>query len=347
MLTTPLCRALGVKHPIFSAGIGAAAGAELAAAVSNAGGCGVLGTASLPGKFVRAQIQRLKELTAQPFGVNIVLPLLRNGQLESCFDERIPILVLFWGDPAPYVDEAHGRGMKVFLQVGSVEEAVAGAQAGVDAVIAQGFEAGGHVKGTTTLAVLLPAVVDAVGPIPVIASGGIADGRGLVAALSLGAQGVSMGTRFLASTEANASTAYKERVISAKAEDAIHLEHFDVGWSNAPHRVLRNASVARWETAGRPASGQRPGERTVLGTMRSGGTTIDIPAYSPYLPESDVAADVEQMALYAGQSCSLIDAVQPAAEIVADMVRDASAAIDGLTAYREARSLQPSGSTSV
>ena len=143
MFTTPLCRALGIKHPIFSAGIGAAAGPELAAAVSNAGGCGVLGTAALPGKFVRAQIQQLKKLTAEPFGVNIVLPLLRKGQLESCFDECVPILVLFWGDPAPYVHEAHGRGMKVFLQVGSADEAVAGVQAGVDAIIAQGVEAGG------------------------------------------------------------------------------------------------------------------------------------------------------------------------------------------------------------
>jgi nitronate monooxygenase len=338
MFTTQLCRAIGVEHPIFSAGIGAAAGAELAAAVSNAGGCGVLGTASLPGKFVRAQIQRLKMLTTRPFGVNIVLPLLRRGQLEACFDERVPILVLFWGDAAPYVAEAHERGMKVFLQVGSVQEAVAGAQAGVDAVIAQGFEAGGHVKGTTTLAVLVPAVVDAVDPLPVIASGGIADGRGLVAALSLGAQGVSMGTRFLVSTEANASSAYKERVISAKAEDAILVEHFDAGWLNAPHRVLRNASIAQWETAGRPASGQRPADGTVLGIMQSGGTTVDIPSYSAYLPEPDVTADIEQMALYAGQSCSLIDAVQPAAEIVAEIVRGASAAMDRLTTCRARRS---------
>jgi NAD(P)H-dependent flavin oxidoreductase YrpB (nitropropane dioxygenase family) len=334
MFTTPLCRALGIEHPIFSAGIGAAAGPELAAAVSRAGGCGVLGTASLPGRFVRAQIQLLKKLTAKPFGVNIVLPLLRRGQLESCFDERVPILVLFWGDPMPYVDEAHGRGMKVFLQVGSVDEAVAGAKAGVDAIIAQGVEAGGHVKGTTALSVLLPAIVDAVGPLPVIGSGGIADGRGLVSALSLGAQGVSLGTRFLASVEANASSAYKKRVISAQAEDTIHLKHFDVGWSDAPHRVLRNASVACWERAGRPASGQRPGDGTVLGTMQSGGTTIEIPAYSAYLPERDVTADVEQMALYAGQSCSLVDAVLPAAQIVAEIVRDASAAMERLERWR-------------
>jgi nitronate monooxygenase/enoyl-[acyl-carrier protein] reductase II len=143
-----------------------------------------------------------------------------------------------------------------------------------------------------------------------------------------------MGTRFLASTDVHASVAYKERVVSAKAEDAIHLEQFDVGWSNAPHRVLRNASVARWESAGRPASGQRPGEGVLLGTMQSGGSTIDIPAYSAYLPEPDVTADVEQMALYAGQSCSLIDAVQPAAEIVAQVVRDAADAMERIKVWR-------------
>ncbi|MBV9889446.1 MAG: nitronate monooxygenase, partial [Rhizobacter sp.] len=177
MLKTPLCNALGIEHPVFCAGIGAASGPELTMAVSNAGGCGVLGTASLPGKFVRSQIQLVKGLTGKPFGVNLVLPLLRKGQLEACFDERVPVLVLFWGDPAPYLDDAHRRGMKVFLQTGSVGEAAAAAAAGVDAIIAQGVEAGGHVRGTTGLSVLVPTIVDAVKPLPVIASGGIADGR--------------------------------------------------------------------------------------------------------------------------------------------------------------------------
>src|SRR6187397_1618001 len=265
MLKTDLCRALGIEHPVFCAGIGAAAGAELVAAVSNAGGCGVLGTASLPGKFVRAEIERLKGLTDKPFGVNLVLPLLRKGQVEACFDEQVPILVLFWGDPAPYVDEAHRRGIKVFLQVGSVSEAVAGAEAGVDAIIAQGVEAGGHVKGTTALSVLLPTIVDAVAPLPVIASGGIADGRGLVAALSLGAQGISIGTRFLASAEARAADAYKARIVMANAEDTVYTEQCNVGWANAPHRVLRTAAIERWERAGRPPTGERPDEGAVLG----------------------------------------------------------------------------------
>ena len=332
MLKTELCRALGIEHPVFCAGIGAASGPELAAAVSNAGGCGVLGTASLPGKFVRAEIKRLKGMTDKPFGVNLVLPLVRRGQVEACFDEGVPILVLFWGDPTPYVEEAHRRGIKVFLQVGSVSEAVAGAKGGVDAIIAQGVEAGGHVKGTTALSVLLPTIVDAVTPVPVIGSGGIADGRGLVAALSLGAQGISIGTRFLASTEARAADAYKGRIVVASAEDTVYTEQCNVGWANAPHRVLRTAAIERWERAGRPPTGERPGEGMVLGTMESGGTTVEIPAYSAYLPEPGVRTDIEQMALYAGQSCSLIDAVKPVAEIMGEIVRDAADTVARLNA---------------
>jgi NAD(P)H-dependent flavin oxidoreductase YrpB (nitropropane dioxygenase family) len=240
--------------------------------------------------------------------------------------------VLFWGDPAPYVEDAHRRGMQVFLQVGSVSEAVAGAAAGVDAIIAQGLEAGGHIRGTTALSVLLPSIVDAVAPVPVIASGGIADGRGLVAALSLGAQGISIGTRFLASVEAHAADAYKARIVKASAEDAVYTEQCNVGWENAPHRVLRTSAIESWEQAERPATGQRPGEGRVLGTMQSGGCTVEVPAYTGYLPEPGVQADIEQMALYAGQSCSLIDSVDPASEIVARLMREATETLAELNA---------------
>jgi nitronate monooxygenase len=126
------------------------------------------------------QIREVRALTDKPFGVNIILATLQAEWIDICLDERVPLLVFFWGDPQPYVQDAHRRGIKVFLQMGSVEEAQAAAQAGVDGIIAQGMEAGGHVKSTTALSTLLPTVVEAVQPIPVIASGGIADGRGLV-----------------------------------------------------------------------------------------------------------------------------------------------------------------------
>lgn len=329
MLRTALCRQLGIEYPIFSVGMGGGmAGSELAAAVSNAGACGVLGMGGLPAPYIRQQIQHLRTLTDKPFGVNIILPLLQEGQIETCLDEKIPILVLFWGDPKPYVEEAHRRGTKVFIQVGSVEEAKAAAEAGVDAIIAQGVEAGGHLKSTISLSTIVPAVVAAVKPVPVIAAGGIANGRGVVAALSLGAQAVSMGTRFLCSEETQVLRAYKEQVVKSKAEDTVYTFLFDVGWPDAAHRVLRNKAIDEWEAAGRPATGQRPGEASVMGTMTLAGTTVEMPKYAVFLPMPGFTGDIGYTALYAGESCGLVNDIKPAAQIVHDVVREAEAVIE-------------------
>jgi len=323
-VNTPLCHQLGITYPIFSVGMAISAGPELAAAVSNAGGCGVLGAGLMPVPHMRTRIAALRRLTDRPFGVNLVLDVLQEGQIEACFDTKIPLLVLFWGDPAPYVKDAHRHGIKVFIQVGSVEEAVAAATTGVDAIIAQGVESGGHVKSTTPLSTILPAVVEAVKPLPVIAAGGIANGKGIAAALSMGAQAVSMGTRFLCSTEAQFSDQYKQRVVGSKAEDTIYTSLFDLGWP-VPHRVLRNKAVKDWEAAGRPANGERPGEGTIVGTLDLFGTTTEIPKYSAMTPLTGFTGDMEYIALYAGESCSLINEVKPAAEIVRDLVREAEA----------------------
>jgi nitronate monooxygenase len=331
MLKTPLCRQLSIEYPIFSVGMGGGmAGPELTAAVSNAGGCGVLGMGGLPAPYIRQQVQKLRTLTNQPFGVNIILPLLQEGQIETCLDEKVPLLIVFWGDPKPYIGEAHRRGTKVFIQVGSIEEAQAAADAGVDAIIAQGVEAGGHVKSTTSLSTIVPAIVEAVKPVPVIAAGGIANGRGIVAALSLGAQAVSMGTRFLCSEEAQVIRAYKERVVKSTAEDTVYTLLFDVGWPEAAHRVLRNKALDEWEAVGRPAIGQRPGEGSVVGTMPMAGTPIAVPKYAVFPPMTGFTGDMEQIALYAGESCTLINDIKPAAQIVRDLVREAEEVIRGL-----------------
>ncbi len=331
MLQTALCRQLGIEYPIFSVGMGGGmAGPELTASVSNAGGCGVLGMGGLPARFIREQIQQTRTLTDKPFGVNIILPLLQEGQVETCLDEQVPILVLFWGDPKPYIEEAHRRGTKVFIQVGSVEEAKAAAEAGIDGIIAQGVEAGGHVKSTTSLSTIVPAVVEAVSPIPVIASGGIANGKGIVAALSLGAQAVSMGTRFLCSEETQVIRAYKERVVRSKAEDTVYTFLFDVGWPDAAHRVLRNAALNEWEAAGRPQTGTRPEEGSVIGTMSMAGTRVEVPKYAVFPPMTGFSGDVEQMALYAGESCTLIHDIKPAGQIVRDLVHEAEEVLKGL-----------------
>src|SRR5215470_6208942 len=327
MLHTPLCSQLGIPYPIFSVGMGPVAGPALAAAVSNAGDGGVLGGLFLPPPALRQALHRLRTLTDKLFGVNLILPLLLEGQIDACLAERVPLLVLFWGDPRPYVTEAHRHATKVFLQVGSVEEATAAAEAGVDAIIIQGVEAGGHVKSRTSLSALVPAVVEAVTPVPVLAAGGIATGRGVVAALSLGAQAVSMGTRFLCSTEASATRAYKERVVRSPAEDTVYTTLFDLGWPDAPHRVLRNTAFAEWEAAGRPASGQRPGEGTIVGTLSLAGTTMEVPKYGAMPPSTGFSGDMESVALYAGESCSLIHDIKPAAQIVQDVVREAEGVI--------------------
>jgi nitronate monooxygenase len=331
MIQTPLCHDLGIEYPILSVGMSWLAGPELAAAVSNAGACGVVGMAGMSGAQVHARISETRALTNRPFGVNVILARLQEGQLEACLDEAPPLIVFFWGDPAPYVRDAHRQGSKVFVQIGSVVEAKAAADAGANGIIAQGMEAGGHVRSTTALSALLPAVVEAVKPLPVIASGGIATGRGVVAALSLGAAAVSLGTRFLCSEEAFAAPKYKERVLRSTAEDTVYTSLFNVGW-DAPHRVLRNRAIEDWESAGRPAQG-RPGEGTAIGMAPRGGTTAELLKYGANsYPTPGFTGDIENAVLYAGESCALIHDVKPAAQIVRDLVEEAGAIIRGLKA---------------
>ncbi len=168
----------------------------------------------------------------------------------------------------------------MLIQVGSAEEAEAAAAAGVDAVIAQGVEAGGHVRGTTSIWELLPQTVQAVSPLPVLASGGIGDGDGLARAFRLGAQGVSLGTRFVASDEAYVHPEYKRRIVASTAEDTVYTaELYDVWWPDAPHRTLRNKTFDEWKAAGSPASGKRPGEGTAIGTRhRASGRALRLAA---------------------------------------------------------------------
>lgn len=325
MLTTDLCRTLGTELPIWNAGMGGGlAGPALAAAVSNAGGLGVLGMGGLPEPVVREQIRETRELTDRPFGVNLILPLMGDDTpVECCLEERVPVLVLFWGDPGPYVERAHAVGTRVVAHVGSADEARAAADAGVDAAMIQGVEAGGHVRGVESLSVVLPATVDAVKPLPVVASGGIADGRGLAAALALGAQAVSIGTRFLCSDESRA--AYKDRVVAATAADTLYTKLFDLEWPDAAHRVLRNRIVDEWVAAGAPAPGHRAGEGEITGRMPVGGQVIELPRYSIFMPMDGFEGDLDSSVLYAGESCSLVSDVRPAADLVASLAADAEA----------------------
>ena len=331
MLKTRVTERLGIDHPILSAGFGPGAAPDVVAAVSNAGGCGVLGASGFAVPYLRELIRRVRALTTKPFGVNLVIEDIEAGPIEACLEERVPLLVFFWGDPAPHVEVVHRAGTKIAMQVGSVDEARRAAAAGVDFVMPQGVEAGGHVRGTTALSILIPAVADALPQVPVIAAGGVADGRGLVAALSLGAEAVSMGTRFVASDEAFVPRAYKERIVSSAAEDTIYTEDlFDVGWPDAPHRILRNRIVLEWEAAGKPPSGRRPGSGTTVATRTRDGQTSEIEKYSSVTATPEYTGDLEYFPLWAGQSCGLVHDIKPAGEIVMETVREAEQVIDRL-----------------
>ncbi len=321
MIATRLTRRLGIRHPIVQAGMGGAARAELVAAVSNAGGLGTLGMIRQSPNAIRDQIRRTRALTTAPFGVNIVPtsvpPEGFEAQLAVCLEERVPVLSLFWCDAEPYVERAHAAGMLVMHQVGSAEEARRAVAGGVDVIVAQGFEAGGHVRGEVGVLPLVTAVVDAAGSVPIAAAGGIADGRGLAAVLALGADGVWVGTRFVAAEESEAHPDYKKRLVAARETDTVYTELFHIGWpEHSPHRVLRNALT---ESVPLPAG--------PVARLRVGDRTVDIPAFAAPGPTIHTEGQTDLMANYAGQGVAAIREVLPAREIVERMVAEAEAII--------------------
>ena len=323
MLHTRLCDLLGIEFPILSAPMGPdLSGPELVAAISNAGGLGIMQAQFCPPPLFRQEIHRVRALTDKPFGVNLLLHFPVEEQVAVCLDERVPVLSLFWGNPTPYVKRAHTVGVKVFHQVGSVPDAQRAAAAGVDVIIAQGVEAGGHVAGEVSTLALVPRVVDAVSPRPVAAAGGIADARGLVAVLALGAQAAVLGTRFLASSESRAHTHYKQKLVAASEEDTVRTILFGYGWPNAPHRTLRTAFVRQW--LGQEGRGQesRPDE-PIVGQTIIGGQSIPVLRFMGFPPNADASGDIDSMDLLAGQSVGLVHEVAPAGQIVRELVEEA------------------------
>jgi nitronate monooxygenase len=315
-MRTPVCDLLGIEHPIVQAAMGGPSVPAFAAAVSNAGALGMLVLTRVDG--AGAVVEETRALTQNPFAANFGLQLDQHERLDSALAAGLGIVSLFWGDPAPYVEQIHNAGALVLHTVGSAEEAKRVVGAGVDVVVAQGFEAGGHVWGRVGTLALVPAVVDAVDPTPVIAAGGIADGRGVAAVIALGAQAAWVGTRFLMAEEAPVHEHYRRRLIEADETDALWFpDLFDGGWPNAPHRALRNPTVDAWEAAGRPASGSRPGEGDQLGQRADG---VAIARYASVTPVEGMDGDIDAMSMWAGQGVGLARKVQPAAEIVAELV---------------------------
>jgi NAD(P)H-dependent flavin oxidoreductase YrpB (nitropropane dioxygenase family) len=328
------CTLVDIDIPIVQAAMGGATCPEFAAAVSNAGGLGMLALAWSTPDAVRAEIRATKALTRRPFGVNLVLTHAQEERLAICLVEGVPVISFFWGQAGPLTAVAHRGGAKVLHTVPSADAARIAVDDGADAIVAQGWEAGGHVQGTVTTMALVPAVVDRVAPVPVLAAGGIADGRGLAAAMALGAAGAWIGTRFLASTEAPIHPRYRDRLILAKETDTEYGTLFDIGWPpDAPQRTLRNETIEAWESAGRPPAGRRPREGAVVATSPRG----DVVAYQAHTPRPDDHGDIDALSMWSGQGVGLVRRAQPAAEIVREIFDEAlstshrlATAFDGL-----------------
>ena len=311
-LRTPLCDLLAVEHPIMLAGMGGVSYAELAAAVSNAGGYGVLGMAGTSPDFIRTQMRKVKSLTNKPFGVDLLAasPESLTAAVDIIIEEGASSFIAGLGVPMPIMEKLKKAGLKVMVVCGAVKHAVKAEQAGCDAVICQGGEGGGH----TGLVGTLPLVAQAVEAvnIPVAAAGGLHDGRGLAAALALGAQGVWMGTRFIASEEAHAGDLYRQTILDAADDSSIRTRCY----SGKPMRVQKNPYVEDWE--GRPGDIQ-PFPAQAMTSIRNGamggiGGQIE-------------GLDPDKSCFAMGQSAGGVHEVLPAAEIVARIMAEAHAAI--------------------
>ncbi len=333
MLTTRFTELVGCAVPIQQAGMGAVASSELAAAVSEAGGLGMLGMARSGGRTVRGlrlQLDRLAGLTSRPFGINFIVTPEALADVEpGCFElaaRSARVIEFFYGWPErKLVDLVHEGGALVSWQIGSPEEAVAAADAGCDLIVAQGIAAGGHIRGTIGLQGLLDEVLQAV-RLPVLAAGGIGTGRAVAAALTAGASGVRVGTRFVAASEADAHPMYVDQLIAAHAEDTVYTEAYSVGWPNAPHRVLRSC-VAAAEAF----------ERDVVGeTFDLDGEREKVSRFGCLAVTRATTGRIDAMSLWAGESVGAVKRVQPAADIVRELVEEAESSLLRARALAEA-----------
>jgi enoyl-[acyl-carrier protein] reductase II len=302
MFKSKICEMIGIKYPIFQGGMAWVADSSLAAAVSNAGGLGIIAAANAPVEWVREEIRKTKKLTDKPFGVNIML--LSNNAEEVAkivCEEGVKVVTTGAGNPGKYVNLWKEHGIIVIPVVPSVALALRMERTGVDAVIAEGCESGGHIGELTTMA-LVPQVVDAV-KIPVIAAGGIGDGRGVSAAFMLGASGIQVGTRFLVANECTVHPKYKERVISANDIDAVVTGRP----TGHPVRVLKNKLVRQFQLLEKENAPKEKFEE--LGVGR--------------LPMAVRDGDIDMGSVMAGQIAGLVKKEQSCKEIVEEMFEEA------------------------
>ncbi len=317
MLTTRFTQLVGCSEPIQQAGMGTLTSPTLAAAVSNAGGLGMVSVAGQTTGLIEKWLDTTREKSSGPIGANFLMPFVDPADAHECVATaaaRARVIDFFFAEPDPaLIETVHAAGALACWQVGSREEAIAAVNAGCDFIIAQGIEAGGHVRGTISLMALLNEVLEAV-DVPVLAAGGIGSGRTMAAALAAGADGVRVGTRFVAAEESGAHPQYVEALIRAEAKDTAYTDVFSYGWPNAPHRVLRSsieaAQAFQGDIVGQnldPYTGEQfPVHRFQVGTIRKGTTGA-----------------IAAMPHWAGESVDGVKRVQPAAEIVHELADEA------------------------
>ena len=312
MIRTPICDLLKIKYPIALGGLGGGfTQPEMVAVVSDVGGFGALGCAGMSALQVTAASARIRKITNKPFALNFLLFMVDEEAFAAALAEKPAGIALAWPrgdqDIEPYINRAHEVGSKVTLMVGSVKEAIRGKESGADVIVAQGSEGGGHVSWMASI-VLTPMVVDAVAPLPVLAAGGFADGRGLTAAIALGADGILLGTRFLASDESQLHPNFKKAILASDGHDTVLTEIPDLAsgivWPGAMSRAKRNAFIANW--MGRESEiRQRQSEiKAAIERARAKGDADNVP-------------------LSFGQDAGLIDDIIPVKDIVCRIVSEA------------------------
>jgi NAD(P)H-dependent flavin oxidoreductase YrpB (nitropropane dioxygenase family) len=311
-----------VRLPLVSAGMAMVTGPDLVAAVSNAGGLGILGTGPMPAELLRRIIAGTRSLTAKPFGVNLIVeetslgPASTFEQVEVCIEAKISPVVFFWNPPcAAWLTALRDAGTRVWLTVSSVADARRAQVDGYDAIVVQANEAGGHVRAGESALGLWPAVRDAVGDMMMIAAGGIADGRTAAAAFMLGADAICMGTRLVASAECLAHPEYKSAIVRAQAADTTVTRLFGPEWPDAPMRVIRNQAL---RDADRGIAEPGPIGQTILFGQR-----YEMPRHSAILPTRETSGSLEQMCLAAGAGVGLISSVESAGALVTRIASDA------------------------
>ena len=315
MELSPFMKELGLKYPIFQGGMAWVADGKLAAAVSNAGGLGIIGSGNAPGNVVADEIESAKSLTKKPFGVNVMLLSPYADEVVKVIlanKDSVAVVTTGAGNPAKYIEKLKDAGIKVIPVVGSVALARMMERVGVDAVVAEGMESGGHIGKLTTMA-LVPQVVDAV-KIPVIAAGGIGDGRGMAAAFMLGAEGVQMGTRFLVATESKIHPNYKKVVLRAKDASTLVTGEY----AGHPSRVLKNKMAKTYiglekEEALKPHPDYDKLEELGTGSLR----------------RAVIEGDAETGSFMAGEIAGMVKKEQPAAEILTEVYSQADKLLNG------------------